>query len=100
LFNETLLQANSYISNDFVYASGINGFVYRMAKRDMARLVHKHKEKLKGNLAKKILQIKRTKEIKEIICLDLSDDIVEDAHEKYLYSDHDSAITCFSVSND
>lgn len=60
LFNETLLQSTSFISNDFVYASGINGLVYRMAKRDMARLVHRHKEKLKGNLAKKLLQVRRT----------------------------------------
>jgi len=59
LFNETILQTSSFLANDFIYTSGINGIVYRMTKRDMARLVHRHKEKLKGNLAKKVLSIKR-----------------------------------------
>lgn len=103
LFNETVLQANSYISNDFVYATGINGFIYRMSKRDLARLVHRHKEKLKGNLAKKLVQIRRQQKpeaLTEEVCLDFSDNILEDPEERYLYSGNDSAISSFSVSND
>lgn len=59
LLNETVLQTNSYLSNDLLYNSGTNGIIYRMTKRDMARLVHRHKEKLKGNLARRVLQIRR-----------------------------------------
>ena len=85
------------MANDFIYTVGSNGIVYKLAKRDVCRLIQKQKEKLKGNLAKKLLQITRTP---DEICLTFGKDIVEDPQEKYLYADFDCSITNFSVSPD
>ena len=76
---------------------GSNGIVYKLAKRDVCRLIQKQKEKLKGNLAKKLLQITRTP---DSISLNFGEDITEDPQEKYLYSDFDCSITNFSISPD
>lgn len=59
LFSETILSTDSFISNDFVFVAGVAGVVYKLSKKDLSRLVHKQKEKLKGTLAKKILQVER-----------------------------------------
>lgn len=107
LFNETILWTASHISNDFIYTCGINGIIYKLAKRDVCRLIHKSKDKLKGNIAKKVVKIKRQKHDdpgnkqagKEVIQLDFSD-IEEDPEEGYLYSQNDCAITNFCVSSD
>lgn len=57
LFNETILKTSSYVCNDFAYVCGTNGVIYKLAKKDACRLIHKQKEKLKGSLAKKLVQI-------------------------------------------
>lgn len=82
LFNETILQTSSHISNDFMFITGVNGVVYRLTKRDVARLVNRHKEKLKGNLAKKVLQVKRSiSNQAEMITLDFREDAGENMQE-------------------
>ena len=59
LFNETILWTSSHILNDFIYTCGINGIIYRLAKKDVCRLMHKAKDKMKGNIAKKVMRVKR-----------------------------------------
>ena len=55
LFNETMLKTSSHVFNDFAYVCGTNGIIYKLAKKDACRLIHKHKEKDKGSLAKKLI---------------------------------------------
>ena len=45
-----MLSNCSYHGNDFIYSVGINGIIYRIAKKDIARLFHKQKEKMKGTV--------------------------------------------------
>ena len=55
LFNETMLKTSSHVFNDFAYVCGTNGIIYKLAKIHACRLIHKHKEKDKGSLAKKLI---------------------------------------------
>jgi hypothetical protein len=41
LFNETILSTSSCETNDFIYTVSSNGIIYKLAKRDMCRLVQK-----------------------------------------------------------
>ena len=56
LFSETVLHTGSvHINADYLFCAGVNGIVYKLPKKDIARLLHKQKEKLKGNISKRVL---------------------------------------------
>lgn len=95
LFNDTILQTSSFINNDFVYATGVGGIIYKLQKRDLSKLMIKQKEKFKGLLVEKIVQITRDDGI-EIKTAGIEDP----GDERYLYSESDCTITNFQVSPD
>ena len=41
LFNDTILQTSSFVSNDFVFATGVGGNIYKLSKRDYCKLMVK-----------------------------------------------------------
>ena len=90
------------MSNDFVFATGVGGIMYKLMKRDLCKLMVKSKEKFKSNLVEKLVQISRSKESSSNIVLTLrfGNTIVDDSDEKYLYEENDCTITNFQVSPD
>lgn len=105
LFSETVLHTCSvHINADHLFCAGVNGIVYKLAKKDIARLLHRQKEKLKGNISKKILQIKRASDrggLKVIIPSPNNPGLIEeDESESYLHSTHTVAISSFAASHD
>jgi hypothetical protein len=100
LFNDTILQTRSFINNDFVYATGTGGIIYKLQKRDLSKLMIKQKEKFKGLLVEKMLMVSRNVSDHESFSLSFGSKIIEDLDEKYLYEENDSTITNFCVSPD
>ena len=101
LFSETVLQTVTAPCTDHLYCSSSNGLVYKVGKKDIARLLHRQKEKLKGNICKKVLKIQREGS-KFLIEVPSSNGFKfrEDESESYLKSANTVAISTMALSND
>lgn len=54
-YSENILSTRSLLSGDYLYSAGINGLITRLAKKDLCRILTRHKEKIKNIHPTKVL---------------------------------------------